>query len=342
MFYPKLVKQWQHKYSSSLCPSVDIDPEVDAYKASADSGQRWRMCKADRCPMQRSCGFAHTRTEQVYHPCAYKTVRHVLNVSVCNTVQALCETYAAKGWCNQYYCPLAHGDAELVSPVSAWATSSEDGSATPDSVAQPCEDTTSLTHGRWEDMFGEGITGCCRYSTSLSMTTPTSATSGCELTPVTWRNTLPGLLTEEEPASASSSYCQRVRNISQKIRGLLRIETVSPGDFQATFESHWRLRPVEANLVDVAPVILERLRRAYERLGDLHDAGGFLGCDGEDPLCQVEGDVRLKLRVSQLSFYEYFFLLNNPESYPDTPVKVPEVLDTVTKVCEYEVYLLSF
>lgn len=66
-------------YSQHLCPDVDFRKEAG------------RMRVRNRCSNGRSCKFAHTKEEQMYHPYVYKT--------------QLCRDHPN---CEKAYCPFAH------------------------------------------------------------------------------------------------------------------------------------------------------------------------------------------------------------------------------------------
>eukprot|EP00403_Amphidinium_massartii_P012842 CAMPEP_0178424450 /NCGR_PEP_ID=MMETSP0689_2-20121128/28215_1 /TAXON_ID=160604 /ORGANISM="Amphidinium massartii, Strain CS-259" /LENGTH=378 /DNA_ID=CAMNT_0020046085 /DNA_START=7 /DNA_END=1140 /DNA_ORIENTATION=+ len=93
----------KHRYSPELCPSLFAAPGVDGQVAQLLVG---------KCSAGRSCQYAHSAEEVLYHPAIYKTVR--------------CEDFAASGTalknargttgkkrCPRYYCPFAHGELEL-------------------------------------------------------------------------------------------------------------------------------------------------------------------------------------------------------------------------------------
>ncbi|XP_026193351.1 uncharacterized protein LOC34623902 [Cyclospora cayetanensis] len=79
---------WKYTYSPELCR--DLVFVTDG---------RGRTIAKSNCKQKRNCRFAHTKEEQMYHPKVYKT--------------AMCHQFKENGWCDRYYCPFAHSDAEL-------------------------------------------------------------------------------------------------------------------------------------------------------------------------------------------------------------------------------------
>ncbi|KAF8822288.1 zinc finger (CCCH type) motif-containing protein [Cardiosporidium cionae] len=84
---------WQRRdpyiahYSSKQCPDIQF-----VKKGS-------KMCLNRRCNRGRSCSYAHSKEEELYHPLMYKT--------------KLCATFPA---CTRFYCPFAHSQGELRKP----------------------------------------------------------------------------------------------------------------------------------------------------------------------------------------------------------------------------------
>ncbi|KAL8272747.1 hypothetical protein Esti_003297 [Eimeria stiedai] len=79
---------WKYTYSPELCR--DLVFVTDG---------RGRTIAKSNCKQKRNCRFAHTKEEQMYHPKVYKT--------------AMCHQFKENGWCDRYYCPFAHSEAEL-------------------------------------------------------------------------------------------------------------------------------------------------------------------------------------------------------------------------------------
>ncbi|KAL8437738.1 hypothetical protein Efla_006630 [Eimeria flavescens] len=79
---------WKYTYSPELCR--DLVFVTDG---------RGRTIAKSNCRQKRNCRFAHTKEEQMYHPKVYKT--------------AMCHQFTENGWCDRYYCPFAHSQAEL-------------------------------------------------------------------------------------------------------------------------------------------------------------------------------------------------------------------------------------
>lgn len=79
---------WKYTYSPELCR--DLVFVTDG---------RGRTIAKSNCKQKRNCRFAHTKEEQMYHPKVYKT--------------AICHQFKENGWCDRYYCPFAHSEAEL-------------------------------------------------------------------------------------------------------------------------------------------------------------------------------------------------------------------------------------
>ncbi|OEH79497.1 protein kinase (incomplete catalytic triad) [Cyclospora cayetanensis] len=75
---------WKYTYSPELCR--DLVFVTDG---------RGRTIAKSNCKQKRNCRFAHTKEEQMYHP------------------KAMCHQFKENGWCDRYYCPFAHSDAEL-------------------------------------------------------------------------------------------------------------------------------------------------------------------------------------------------------------------------------------
>lgn len=79
---------WKYTYSPELCR--DLVFVTDG---------RGRTIAKSNCKQKRNCRYAHTKEEQMYHPKVYKT--------------AMCHQFEENGWCDRYYCPFAHLEAEL-------------------------------------------------------------------------------------------------------------------------------------------------------------------------------------------------------------------------------------
>lgn len=84
---------WQRRnpslmqYSSKLCPEIQF----------TKTGNKMTLIR--RCTKGRSCGYAHSKEEELYHPFMYKT--------------KMCTQFPN---CNRYFCPFAHSTEELRRP----------------------------------------------------------------------------------------------------------------------------------------------------------------------------------------------------------------------------------
>ncbi|KAK2194680.1 bifunctional RING finger protein Unkempt-like/Zinc finger [Babesia duncani] len=81
---------WQRRnpYEVNYCPQ--LCPEIQFVKKSR------KMVLYRRCTRGKSCNFAHSKEEELYHPLVYKTKQ--------------CSAYPK---CSRYFCPFVHAPSEL-------------------------------------------------------------------------------------------------------------------------------------------------------------------------------------------------------------------------------------
>jgi len=98
----------KHRYMPLLCPHVRV--------VSVGHGDNARVRIENSCNKGVRCSRAHSKEEVLYHPQLFKTSiceEHRNSQDLCGGRGGNRGSRAARARCHRYYCPFAHGTAEL-------------------------------------------------------------------------------------------------------------------------------------------------------------------------------------------------------------------------------------
>jgi hypothetical protein len=93
----------KYNYSPEVCP-----------KLKATEGKDGVLVLTNMCTGGRSCPYAHSREEVLYHPLIFKATRCEEHASLSkDNEKRKNQKHVGKKRCHRYYCPFAHGDQEV-------------------------------------------------------------------------------------------------------------------------------------------------------------------------------------------------------------------------------------